>query len=100
MESDNRYLFNKLKELLIWALNSYAFVATGKGRITGKQLAKLIGKTYSCEEGKNKIAKDVVERCISCISVSNSGKTKFEYNFGNVTLEDLVNWGIYENEIQ
>ena len=38
----------KIKELVVWALTNYAFVAKGKGRITGKQLAELIDEAFVC----------------------------------------------------
>lgn len=95
---------NKLIDLVNWTFANYAFVAKGKGRITGKQFAELIEENFACEpyenylsnidEDKNLIAKEIAERCITYISVGYTGDVKAEYSFNKLDLKDLIHWGL------
>lgn len=94
----------KIKELVEWALTNYAFVAKGKGRITGKQLAELINEAFVCEpyephlrnqeEDVNFRAKDIIEKCVCYVTVRNDGEIISTYGTGNVTAKDLIVWGV------
>lgn len=94
----------KIVELLGWALTNYGFVAKGKGRITGKQLASLIDENFVCEpyenylnnieESKNLTAKEIIEKCVGYVLVRHDGETTCTFGYGNVTHNDIINWGL------
>lgn len=96
----------ELKKTVEWAVAGCSFIVKGKGKLSGEDFANAIENYVDCDTpthnnpvtgqpiNRNGVARDVVRKCVTSISVGWDGRMKCIWSIRNINIDNLKNWGI------